>query len=217
MPGRGADRMSSYGDWAALSDMCDRETALLLSREVSDGVIAPGYTEEALEILKRKRKGGYNVVRIDPAYRPAPVEQKDVYGVTFEQGRNEVAIGESALENLVTENTELPAQAKRDLILSLITLKYTQSNSVCYAKDGQVIGVGVTSRAVFTAPVWRATKRMCGIFASIPRCWDYTCGGNTPRRPRQHYRRVFPTNTRMCWRRAYGRRFLLLRGRSPYA
>ena len=139
---RGADRMSSYGDWAALSDVCDKETALLLSREVSDGVIAPGYTEEALEILKRKRKGGYNVVRIDPDYRPAPVEQKDVYGVTFEQGRNEVTIDEAMLENLVTENTALPAQAKQDLILSLITLKYTQSNSVCYAKDGQVIGVG---------------------------------------------------------------------------
>ena len=139
---RGADRMSSYGDWAALSDVCDRETALLLSREVSDGVIAPGYTDEALEILKKKRKGGYNVVKIDPSYRPAPVEQKDVYGVTFEQGRNEMKIDESLLQNLVTENKALPDGAKRDLILSLIALKYTQSNSVCYAKDGQVIGVG---------------------------------------------------------------------------
>ena len=139
---RGADRMSSYGDWAALSDVCDKETALLLSREVSDGVIAPGYTDEALEILRRKRKGNYNVVKIDPSYRPAPVEQKDVYGVTFEQGRNEVVIDEAMLQNLVTQNKMLPQEAKRDLILSLITLKYTQSNSVCYAKDGQVIGVG---------------------------------------------------------------------------
>ena len=139
---RGADRMSSYGDWAALSDVCDRETALLLFREVSDGVIAPGYTDEALEILKKKRKGGYNVVKIDPSYRPAPVEQKDVYGVTFEQGRNEMKIDESLLQNLVTENKALTDGAKRDLILSLIALKYTQSNSVCYAKDGQVIGVG---------------------------------------------------------------------------
>lgn len=139
---RGADRMSSYGDWAALSEPCDRETALLLAREVSDGIIAPGYTPEALEILKTKRKGGYNVVRIDPAYRPEPVEQKDVFGITFEQGRNEVRIDAAMLENLVTKNRDLPESAKRDLLLSLITLKYTQSNSVCYAKDGQAIGVG---------------------------------------------------------------------------
>ena len=139
---RGADRMSSYGDWAPLSEPCDKETALLLAREVSDGVIAPGYTPEALEILKTKRKGGYNVVVIDPSYRPAPVEQKDVYGITFEQGRNEVAIDEEMLGNIVTKNRELPESAKRDLILALITLKYTQSNSVCDAKDGQAIGVG---------------------------------------------------------------------------
>ncbi|MCI8553477.1 MAG: phosphoribosylaminoimidazolecarboxamide formyltransferase [Clostridiales bacterium] len=139
---RGADRMSSYGDWAALSDTCDRETALLLSCEVSDGVIAPGYTDEALEILKKKRGGRYNVVRIAPGYCPAPVERKDVYGVTFEQGRNEAKIDNSLLENLVTVNKDLPGEAKRDLLLALITLKYTQSNSVCYAKDGQVIGVG---------------------------------------------------------------------------
>ncbi len=139
---RGADRMSSYGDWAALSEPCDRETALLLAREVSDGIIAPGYTPEALEILKTKRKGGYNVVRIDPTYRPEPVEQKDVFGITFEQGRNEVRIDAAMLENLVTKNRDLPESAKRDLLLSLITLKYTQSNSVCYAKDGQAIGVG---------------------------------------------------------------------------
>ena len=139
---RGADRMSSYGDWAALSDVCDKETATLLAREVSDGIIAPGYTEEALEILKAKRKGSYNVVKIDPDYKPAPVECKDVYGVTFEQGRNEVKIDESMLANVVTDNKEIPEDAKRDLLISLIALKYTQSNSVCYAKGGQVIGVG---------------------------------------------------------------------------
>ncbi len=139
---RGADRMSSYGDWAALSDVCDKETALLLKREVSDGVIAPGYTDEALEILKQKRKGGYNVVQIDPEYVPAPVEHKDVFGVTFEQGRNELKIDESLLENLPTQNKNLTPEAKRDLIVSLITLKYTQSNSVCYVKNGQAIGVG---------------------------------------------------------------------------
>lgn len=139
---RGADRMSSYGDWAALSDVCDAATAKLLAREVSDGVIAPGYTDEALEILRKKRKGGYNVVQIDPDYTPAPVEHKDVFGVTFEQGRNEVKIDESLFDRIVTENKELPEEAKRDLLISLITLKYTQSNSVCYAKDGQAIGVG---------------------------------------------------------------------------
>ena len=134
--------MSSYGDWAALSDTCDASTARLLAREVSDGVIAPGYTEEALEILRKKRKGGYNVVQIDPAYTPAPTEHKDVFGITFEQGRNELKIDESLLENLPTQNKTLTAEAKRDLIVSLITLKYTQSNSVCYVKDGQAIGVG---------------------------------------------------------------------------
>ncbi len=139
---RGADRMSSYGDWVALSEVCDKETATLLAREVSDGIIAPGYTEEALAILKTKRKGSYNVVQIDPAYQPAPVEHKDVFGITFEQGRNEVKINEELLGNLVTRNKELPAEAKRDLLISLIALKYTQSNSVCYAKDGQAIGIG---------------------------------------------------------------------------
>lgn len=139
---RGADRMSSYGDWAALSDVCDRETALLLKREVSDGVIAPGYTDEALEILKSKRRGTYCVIQMDPAYAPAPVEHKDVFGVTFEQGRNDCKIDESLFENLPTQNKELPAAAKRDLLISLITLKYTQSNSVCYVKNGMTIGVG---------------------------------------------------------------------------
>jgi phosphoribosylaminoimidazolecarboxamide formyltransferase/IMP cyclohydrolase len=139
---RGADRMSSYGDWIALSDPCDKETATLIAREVSDGIIAPGYSDEALKILQSKRKGGYNVVAIDPHYQPEPIEQKDVFGITFEQGRNEIRIDNEMLNNLVTNTKNIPESAKRDLLLSLITLKYTQSNSVCYAKDGQVIGVG---------------------------------------------------------------------------
>ena len=139
---RGADRMSSFGDWISLSDVCDESTARLIKPEVSDGVIAPGYTEVALEILRQKRKGGYNIVQIDPAYRPAPVERKQVFGVTFEQGRNEFAIDDALLSDIVTENKELPESARRDLIIALITLKYTQSNSVCYAKDGQAIGIG---------------------------------------------------------------------------
>ena len=139
---RGADRLCSYGDWAALSDVCDEETARFLALEVSDGVIAPGYTEKALEILKTKRKGGYNVVEIDPAYVPKPLERKDVFGITFEQGRNNFAIQEGLLENLVTQKKDLPETARRDMLLALITLKYTQSNSVCYVKDGITIGVG---------------------------------------------------------------------------
>ena len=139
---RGADRMSSYGDWVALSDTCDKQTALLLQREVSDGIIAPDYTDEALEILKSKRKGTYNVVKIDVNYVPQEIERKQVYGITFEQGRNNLKIDEEMLKNIVTENKDLPESAKRDLIVALITLKYTQSNSVCYAKDGQAIGVG---------------------------------------------------------------------------
>ena len=139
---RGTDRLCSFGDWIALSDVCDVTTARLIEREVSDGVIAPGYTDEALEILKTKRKGAYNIVKIDPDYVPAPIEHKQVYGITFEQGRNEVKIDGDMLQNLVTENKNLPDDARRDLIVSLITLKYTQSNSVCYAVDGQAIGVG---------------------------------------------------------------------------
>ena len=139
---RGADRLCSYGDWAALSDICDEPTARYLALEVSDGVIAPGYTDEALEILKTKKKGGYNIVKIDPDYVPAPIEHKQVYGITFEQGRNNFVINNELLANIVTENKEMPDSAKRDLIISLITLKYTQSNSVCYAVDGQAIGVG---------------------------------------------------------------------------
>lgn len=139
---RGADRMSSYGDFIALSDVCDLPTAKLIAKEVSDGVIAPGYTDEALEILKAKRKGGYNVIQIDENYTPAPIERKDVYGITFEQGRNELKIDESLFENIPTKNKNFTQEAKRDLIISLITLKYTQSNSVCYVKDGQAIGIG---------------------------------------------------------------------------
>ena len=139
---RGADRLCSYGDWAALSDVCDAATARYLALEVSDGVIAPGYTDEALEILKTKRKGGYNVVQIDPDYVPREVEHKDVFGITFEQGRNNFAINESLLDNIVTDSKDLPDNAKRDMLVALITLKYTQSNSVCYVKDGQAIGVG---------------------------------------------------------------------------
>ena len=139
---RGADRLCSYGDWAALSDVCDADTARYLALEVSDGVIAPGYTDEALEILKTKRKGGYNVVEIDPSYEPAPIERRNIYGITFEQGYNSLDINEEMLQNIVTENKELPQQAKHDMLLSLITLKYTQSNSVCYVKNGMTIGVG---------------------------------------------------------------------------
>ena len=139
---RGADRLCSYGDWAALSDICDASAARLLAPEVSDGVIAPGYTPEALEILKQKRKGGYNVVQIDPDYVPASVERRNIFGITFEQGYNSLAITEDLLGNIVTKNHDLPQSAKNDLLLAMITLKYTQSNSVCYVKDGQTIGVG---------------------------------------------------------------------------
>ena len=139
---RGADRMSSYGDFIALSDVCDVPTAKMIQREVSDGIIAPGYEPEALEILNSKRKGTYNIIQIDPSYEPAALERKQVFGVTFEQGRNNLKIDESMLENIVTENKNLPEDKKHDLLISLITLKYTQSNSVCYVKDGQAIGIG---------------------------------------------------------------------------
>ena len=139
---RGADRMSSYGDWIALSDTCDKATAAIIAKEVSDGVIAPDYTEEALEILRGKRKGGYNVIKIDPNYVPREIERKDVFGITFEQGRNNMKITKDLLENIVTENKNMTEEAKIDLMIALITLKYTQSNSVCYVKDGQAIGIG---------------------------------------------------------------------------
>lgn len=139
---RGADRMSSFGDFISLSDVCDKETALLIKREVSDGVIAPGYTPEALEILKAKKKGAYNVIEIDPDYMPPAIERKDVFGITFEQGRNELNIDENFFSNIVTKNKELPESARIDLTIAMITLKYTQSNSVCYVKGGQAIGIG---------------------------------------------------------------------------
>lgn len=139
---RGADRMSSYGDFIALSDVCDVSAAKLIKKEFSDGIIAPGYEPEALELLKEKKKGTYAIIKIDPSYKPEPIEHKDVFGITFEQGRNEVKIDKSLLENVVTRNKEIPESAKDDLLISLITLKYTQSNSVCFVKDGQAIGVG---------------------------------------------------------------------------
>lgn len=139
---RGADRMSSYGDFIALSDVCDVSTANVIKREFSDGIIAPGYEPEALEILKEKKKGAYNVIQIDPEYDPEPLEHKDVFGITFEQGRNDIEINEELLSNVVTDNKDIPESAKRDLLIALITLKYTQSNSVCYVKDGQAIGIG---------------------------------------------------------------------------
>ncbi len=139
---RGTDRMSSFGDFVALSDVCDETTARILKREVSDGVIAPGYTEEALKLLMQKKKGAYNIIKVDPSYVPEEIERKQVFGVTFEQGRNNFEINEALLENVVTENKDIPQEAKRDLLIALITLKYTQSNSVCFAADGQAIGVG---------------------------------------------------------------------------
>ena len=139
---RGADRMSSFGDFISLSDVCDVSTAKIIKREVSDGIIAPGYEPEALEILKQKKKGNYNIIEIDPEYVPAPIEHKDVFGITFEQGRNELKIDDDFFSNVVTENKELTDQAKIDMAISMITLKYTQSNSVCYVKDGQAIGIG---------------------------------------------------------------------------
>ena len=160
---RGADRMSAFGDWIALSDVCDLATARLIQHEVSDGVVAPGYDEEALQILRSKRKGGYNIVQIDPAYQPAEIERKQVFGITFEQGRNEIAIDDRLLRTIVTKNKSLPAEARRDLLISLIAIKYTQSNSVCYVKDGQTIGVGAgqqsrihcTRLAGEKADIWR--------------------------------------------------------------
>ena len=171
---RGADRVCSYGDWAALSDTCDEETALTLAPEVSDGVIAPGYTEGALKILKNKRKGGYNVVKIDRDYVPSSPERKDVYGITFEQGRNELKIDATMLQKIVTKNKELPDDAKRDLLIALITLKYTQSNSVCYVTGGQAIGVGAgqqsrihcTRLAGSKADNWRL--RQCPAVLELP-------------------------------------------------
>ena len=161
---RGADRMSSFGDFISLSDVCDKDTALLIKREVSDGVIAPGYTEEALEILKQKKKGNYNVIQIDENFVPAPLEHKEVFGVTFEQGRQELAIDDQLISNIVTKNKELSEEAKRDMKISLIILKYTQSNSVCYVKDGQAIGVGAGQQ--FPLFGFGQHRQLCSVHAA---------------------------------------------------
>ena len=196
---RGADRLCSYGDWAALSDVCDADVARYLAKEVSDGIIAPGYTDEALEILKTKRKGSFNVVQIDPAYVPAETELKDVFGITFEQGHNNFEINEALLENVVTENKEIPAAAKIDMIVALITLKYTQSNSVCYVKGAPA------SRAASTARAWRATRPTTGGCASIRRCWACPSWrasvGPTATTPSTC---TSPTSGRTCWPMASG-------------
>lgn len=165
---RGADRMSSFGDFIALSDVCDKDTASLIKREVSDGVIAPGFTDEALEILKAKKKGNYCVIKIDENYRPAPLEHKQVFGITFEQGRQELPIDDELLSNVVTENKEIPEAAKRDLKIALITLKYTQSNSVCFVKDGQAIGVGAGQQSRVHCTRLAGQKADNWIPASVP-------------------------------------------------
>ena len=166
---RGADRLCSYGDWVALSDTCDEQTATYLAGEVSDGIIAPGYTQKALEILKTKRKGGFNVVEIDSHYVPKVIERKDVFGITFEQGRNNFPINEELLANLVTENKEVPDSAKRDMILALIVLKYTQSNSVCYVKDGQSIGVGAGQQSRIHCTRLAGSKADCWLLRQHPK------------------------------------------------
>lgn len=166
---RGVNRMSSYGDFIALSDECDEETAFLINREVSDGVIAPGYTPRALEILKGKRKGTYNVIRIDPNYQPNPIERKQVFGVTFEQGRNEIKIDESLLQEFPTANKNLTEGRRRDLLIALITLKYTQSNSVCYAKDGQAIGIGAGQQSRIHCTRLAGNKADVWLFVNIRR------------------------------------------------
>lgn len=171
---RGADRMSSFGDFISLSDVCDKSTALVIKREVSDGVIAPGYTDEALEILKAKKKGNYCVIEIDPSYEPAPIERKDVFGITFEQGRNELHIDDDFFSNIVTENKELTEQAKIDLAISMITLKYTQSNSVCYVKGGQAIGIGAGQQSRIHCTRLAGQRQTTGGFASLHRCLDFS-------------------------------------------
>ena len=169
---RGADRMSSFGDFIALSDVCDKDTASLIKREVSDGVIAPGFTDEALEILKAKKKGNYCVIKIDENYRPAPLEHKQVFGITFEQGRQELPIDDELLSNVVTENKEIPEAAKRDLKIALITLKYTQSNSVCFVKDGQAIGVGAGQQSRVPCPRLAGQKADNWFLRQCPKVLD---------------------------------------------
>ncbi len=184
---RGADRLCSYGDWAALSDVCDAATAQYLKGEVSDGIIAPGYTEEALEILRTKKKGAYNVVQIDPGYQPAPQEYKDVFGVTFQQGRNGYRIGKSLLDHIVTKCQDLPQAAKIDMMVALITLKYTQSNSVCYVKDGQAIGVGAGHPLY--PPGGRQGRQLVAPPAP-PGPGPALCGKHPPPGPGQRHRRI---------------------------
>ena len=197
--------MSSFGDFIALSDVCDVTTAKLVKREVSDGIIAPGYEPEALEILKSKRKGGYNIVRIDPSYVPDPIERKQVFGITFEQGRNNFKIDRALLDNIVTKNKTLPEDKAVDLIISLITLKYTQSNSVCFAADGQAIGVGAGQQSRIHCTGWPATRPTSGTCASTKRCW--TCrfcphwAGRSATTPSTC---TFRTTTRTCSPKARG-------------
>ena len=203
---RGADRLCSYGDWAALSDVCDADTARYLALEVSDGVIAPGYTDEALAILKTKRKGGYNVVQIDPDYAPKAVEHKDVFGITFEQGRNSFAINEALLDNIVTDNKELPESAKRDMLIALITLKYTQSNSVCYVKDGQAIGVGAGQQSRIHCTRLAGNKADNWLLRQHPKVLglSFVDGIRRPDRDTPSTS-TSPTSTRTCWPTACGR------------
>ena len=189
---RGADRMSSFGDFISLSDVCDVDTARLIKREVSDGVIAPGYTEEALEILKQKKKGNYNVIQIDENFVPAPLEHKEVFGVTFEQGRQELEIDDAMLSNIVTENKELTEEAKRDMKISLIILKYTQSNSVCFVKDGQAIGVGAGQQSRVHCTRLAGQKADNWFLRQCPKVlnlWMYllmVCGRKLSRRNRKY-------------------------------
>ena len=213
---RGADRMSSYGDFAALSDECDEATARFLLREVSDGIIAPGYTPAALEILRQKRKGSYLVIQIDPDYQPQPLETKQVFGISFEQLRNDVQIDASLLLNRPTQNQSIPEEAVRDLLIALITLKYTQSNSVCYAKGGQAIGIGAGQQSRITAPGWPATKRTFGFCANTQRFWPchlkQTYAGRTVTTPLTF---TYLKNGRTCWPRVFGSNFSPA-GRSLY-
>lgn len=183
---RGADRMSSFGDFISLSDVCDVATAKIIKREVSDGVIAPGYEPEALEILKQKKKGNYNIIQIDPDYVPAPIEHKEVFGITFEQGRNELAINNELLANVVTENKKIPDEAKIDLIISLITLKYTQSNSVCYAKGGQAIGIGAGQQSRIHCTRLAGTKADNWFLRQSPKVLDLKFVDNIGRADRDN-------------------------------
>lgn len=183
---RGADRMSSFGDFISLSDVCDVSTARIIKREVSDGVIAPGYEAEALAILKSKKNGNYNVIEVDPSYCPAPVEQKDVFGITFEQGRNELKIDRDLLSNIVTEKKELPEQAQIDLLISLITLKYTQSNSVCYVKDGQAIGIGAGQQSRVHCTRLAGQKADNWLLRQCPKVLDLPFADNIKRADRDN-------------------------------